>query len=242
MSATDTPDDARHRWLLEQYTELASLAGGLAHEIKNPLSTLSLNLQLLAEDFGEPESQRDRRALQKIETLQRECKRLEVILDDFLSYARVCDLSFEPMSVNKIIEEVTEFFEPRVAQSNVVLRCDLRPDLPLVRLDRDTFKQALLNLLLNGLQSMKTPGEMIVRTRAEDGCVYVDVIDTGPGIAPEHLDKIFKPFFSTRKGGSGLGLPTTKRIVEAHQGHLTVESEAGKGTAFTIRLPVAERM
>lgn len=240
MADSGMSESERHRLLLEKYTELASLAGGLAHEIKNPLSTLSLNLQLLAEDFGQPESQRERRALQKIETLQRECKRLETILDDFLRFARVSDLAFEPTSVNRIVEEVIEFFAPQVTQSNAVLRTDLRPDLPPVRIDRDSFKQALLNLLLNGLQAMTGGGELIVRTRAEQGRVCVDVIDTGPGIPADAADKIFKPFFSTRKGGSGLGLPTTRRIIEAHQGELAVASEPGKGTSFTIRLPAAE--
>jgi two-component system sensor histidine kinase HydH len=230
-------EDERNRRLVEQYTEIASLAGGLAHEIKNPLSTLNLNLQLLAEDFKQPESQSERRALQKIETLQKQCNRLEEILNDFLRYARIIELKLEESDVNAIVREMIEFQGPQAQAANTVLRDDLPEPLPPVKLDKDLFKQALLNLLLNAQNAMPKGGELIVRTRADDSSVYIDVIDTGVGIAPDALDKIFKPFFSTRPGGSGLGLPTTKKIVEGHHGRLLVESEQGKGTAFTIQLP-----
>jgi two-component system sensor histidine kinase HydH len=227
----------RHQWLLEQYTEIAALAGGLAHEIKNPLSTLSLNLQLLAEDFSEPENQKERRALRKIETLQRECKRLEDILNDFLRFARVCDLQFAKTDVNAVVREMVEFIGPQTESAGILLRTDLPDALPLVQLDLDFFKQAMLNLLLNAQQSMPEGGELIVKTRAEGNSVFIDVIDTGRGMTPETLSKIFRPFFSTRPGGSGLGLPTTKKIVEAHHGKLLVDSVVGKGTAFTIQFP-----
>jgi signal transduction histidine kinase len=233
-------EDARHQWLLEQYTELASLAGGLAHEIKNPLSTLNLNLQLLAEDFEGAESQKERRAFQKIQTLQRECQRLEDILNDFLRFARVSDLSLEPTDVSQVVQELIDFEGPHAEASGIVLRENLPSGLPPVLLDRDFFKQALLNLMLNAQQAMPNGGELMLKTHADDHHVCVDVIDTGVGMSPETLDKIFRPFYSTRKGGSGLGLSTTKKIVEAHHGRLLVKSDVGKGTAFTIQLPTAD--
>jgi signal transduction histidine kinase len=230
----------RHEQLLEQYTEIASLAGGLAHEIKNPLSTLNLNLQLLAEDFREPQSQNERRALQKIERLQQECRRLEQILDDFLRFARVCDLRLEPTDLNTVVREMIELHDPQALASGILMRTNLRDGLPPVRIDTDFFKQAILNLLLNATQAMPSGGELILITRADGRFVFVDVIDTGPGMSAETVQKIFKPFFSTRKGGTGLGLPTTKKIVEAHGGRLAVSTELGKGTAFTIQLPIAD--
>ena len=241
MSDESKPEieDERHRWLLEQYTEIASLAGGLAHEIRNPLSTLSLNLQLLAEDFQNPQSQVERRALQKIETLQRECRRLEEILSDFLRFARVSDLTVAPADINALLQEMIDFHAPKAQAMQVLVRHDLPPAIPQVQLDIDLFKQAFLNLFLNALQAMPNGGEMIVRTRCDGKNVLINVIDTGPGMSRETMAKIFKPFFSTRPSGSGLGLPTTKKIIEAHQGKLLVDSEPGKGTAFTIVLPVA---
>ena len=229
--------DERHRQLIEQYTEIASLAGGLAHEIKNPLSTLNLNLQLLAEDFSDPKTQLQRRAVQRIDTLQKQCRRLEEILDDFLRFARVTDLKFEKTDLNAVVREMIEFQTPQAQVDGVVMRDDLREPLPLVRLDKNLFEEALLNLLLNAHHAMPRGGELILKTHADEHSVYLDVIDTGTGIPADALDRIFKPFFSTRKGGSGLGLPTTKKIVEAHYGRLLVESETGKGTAFTIQLP-----
>lgn len=229
--------DDRHQQLIERYTEIASLAGGLAHEIKNPLSTLNLNLQLLCEDFGEPQSQKERRALQKIELLQKECHRLEQILDDFLRFARVAELRLEWTDVNTIVRELLELHSPQAQASRVLLRSNLPEDLPRVLLDKDFIRQALLNLLLNATQAMPEGGELIVTTRQTDQCVCIDVIDTGVGMTPETQAKIYRPFFSTRKGGTGLGLPTTRKIIEAHHGRLQLATEPGKGTAFTIELP-----
>lgn len=236
MNDAARPDPDRHSWLLDQYTELASLAGGLAHEIKNPLSTLNLNLQLLAEDFTEGASAKETRALKKIQTLQKECQRLEDILNDFLRFARVCDLIQKPTEVHTLVREMIAFQWPRLAAKGIVVRDDLQP-VPMVPLDGDFFRQAILNLLLNAEQAMPAGGELIVRTRADANSVTVEVIDTGEGMSPETLEKIYRPFYSTRAGGSGLGLPTTKKIIEAHHGALEVASEPGKGTAFTIRLP-----
>lgn len=237
-STSEKPDDERRR-LLEQYTEIATLVGGLAHEIKNPLSTVNLNLQLLAEDFVDAQSQRDRRALHKIEIIQKECHRLEDILNEFLRFVRVMELELEPQDLNAIVAEMIDFHDPQAQLGGIVIRDSLPEDLPKVMLDADVFKQALLNLILNAMQAMPRGGDLMLRTRAEDGFVYLDVIDTGNGMSQESLAKVFRPFYSTRPGGSGLGLPTAKRIVEAHHGKLFVESEPGKGTAFTIRLPVA---
>lgn len=233
--------DERHRWLTEQYTEIATLAGGLVHEIKNPLSTLNLNLQLLAEDFAHAETQKERRALQKIDILHKETRRLEDILNDFLRYARITELHRSLTDVNEVVQEMIDFYGPQAHAVGIVVRDDLRPALPAVPLDRDLFKQALLNLLLNAQHAMKQGGELILRTRADKHHLLVEVIDTGVGMSPETMAKIFKPFFSTRSGGSGLGLPTTKKIIEAHGGHLQVESVLGKGTAFTVVLPLQQK-
>lgn len=233
----NSPDSDRQRLLEEQYAELATLAGGLVHEIKNPLSTLNLNLQLLAEDFQQAQSQKERRALLKIETLQRECQRLEDILSDFLRYARVCDLDFKVVALNDVVEEMIEFHHPQAQAAGVLIRSYLATPSPRVRMDVNFFKQALLNLFLNALAAMPTGGELIMKAREEGERVLLDVIDTGHGIDAEAMTKIFRPFFSTRRSGSGLGLPTTKRIIEAHGGTLEVRSEPGKGTAFTIVLP-----
>jgi two-component system sensor histidine kinase HydH len=235
----DDGADHRRRLLEERYSDLAALAGGLAHEIKNPLSTLNLNLQLLAEDFEGGETPRERRAFEKIGRLQQVVQRLEDLLNDFLRFARVERLHLRPSNLAELVDEIVDFYGPQAAAASIVVRSDVPDGLPPVAVDRDLFKQALFNLLLNAQHAMPNGGELILRGRADEGRVLLDVIDTGVGIKEEMKAKIFQPFFSTRSGGSGLGLPTAKRIIDAHDGRLTVESVLGKGTAFTIDLPAA---
>jgi two-component system, NtrC family, sensor histidine kinase HydH len=236
---TDDGVETRRRLLEERYAELAALAGGLAHEIKNPLSTLNLNLQLLAEDFEGQESPRDKRAFDKIVRLQQVVQRLEDLLNDFLRYARVERLKLMPTNLAELVEEIVDFYGPHAAANKIVLRSGVPDVMPCVAIDRDLFKQALFNLMLNAQNAMPNGGELILRGRSEGDRVLLEVIDTGAGIREEIKEKIFQPFFSTRSGGSGLGLPTAKRIIDAHDGRLTVSSTPGQGTAFTIDLPAA---
>jgi signal transduction histidine kinase len=221
----------------EAYAELAELAGGFIHEIKNHLSTLGLNLQLLAEDFQEPESQRQRRALERVQRLQAECQRLVDLSNDFLRFARVNDLQLEPTDLGAVIEEMVDFFGPTAKQSNIEIKCYLPADLPTVKLDREMFKLALLNLMLNAEQAMRKGGELTVQAMRQPGSVSLSLIDTGDGMPLEIQEKVFRPFFSTKAGGSGLGLATTRKIIEAHGGTIDVQSEVGRGTKFTVHLP-----
>ena len=233
-----TSTDERSRRLVEQYTEIAALAGGLAHEIKNPLSTIRLNLDLLAEDFQAADGARERRALQKVETLKRECVRLQDILDDFLRFARVKDLRLQPTDLNQLVEEMILFYIPQAQQHGIEIQPLLSPALPPCRIDRELFKQALLNLILNAIAAMPAGGELTFLTRPVGDTVELDLIDTGCGMDADTLARIFRAFFSARSGGSGLGLPTAKKIIEAHGGRVSAQSELGKGTKFTITLPV----
>jgi len=238
------PNDDVNQRLRDQYTEIARLAGGLAHEIKNPLSTIRLNMELLAEDFAAAETPRERRALAKVEVVQRECDRLQGILDDFLSFAKVRRPNLEPSSLNQEITRVLRFFAAKAREAKIDVIDYLAADLPTVLLDREAFQGALLNLMINAEQAMPQGGQLVVRTSASpsgDG-VILDLIDTGCGM-DEHTQKhAFDAFFSTKRGGSGLGLATTRKIIEAHGGRIEVQSEVGRGTQFTIKLPVPPRL
>jgi two-component system sensor histidine kinase HydH len=230
------PDERR------QYAELAELAGSFIHEIKNHLSTLGLNLQLLAEDFQDPQNQRERRALERSQRLQGECQRLVEVSNDFLRFARIRELDFQPTTLSQVVEELLEFFEPTAQQANIEIKCYLPADLPRIPLDRDLFKQALLNLLLNAHQAMPGGGHVTIQARliaAPESAIELCVIDTGNGMSPDVVAKAFKPFFSTRSAGTGLGLPMARKIIEAHGGTIELESAEGRGTKFTIRLPTA---
>jgi two-component system sensor histidine kinase HydH len=230
--------------LNQQYAELAELAGGFIHEIKNHLGTLGLNLQLLAEDFEQPQSPRERRALERVRRLQGDCERLVDVSNDFLRFARVRDLHRTPVDLAEVVDEMVDFFGPMARAHQVRIKSYVPANLPPLALDRDLFKQALLNLLLNAQQAMPSGGELTIQATPagstnsdhQEG-VILTVIDTGKGMEPEVLEKAFQPFFSSREGGSGLGLPTTRKIIEAHGGQIDVQSEVGRGTKFTLFLP-----
>ena len=235
--ASDSDEPATHRRLRAQYAEIAQLAGGLAHEIRNPLSTMSLNLDLLAEDFQDAETPRDRRVLVKIDRLRKETVRLQDILENFLRFARVQTIDGMPADLNAVVDDLRDFCEPQAATRGIVFRTHYDRDLPPVRLDVDLFKQALLNLILNAEHAMPDGGELIVTTRSEGDWCALNVTDTGSGMTEEVRVHIFDAFYSTRSGGSGLGLPTTRKIVEAHGGTIDVSSIPGQGSQFTVRLP-----
>lgn len=238
VGADPSDFEAANRRLRAAYAEIAALAGGLAHEIRNPLSTIQMNLGLLAEDFALAEGDRERRALRKIERVRKECHRLQGILEDFLRFVRVQDLRAEPTDLNAVVEEVRDFCEGEGLALGVVSRAAYDPALPRVPLDVDLFKQALFNLVRNAQLAMPGGGELILTTRRQGPWAVLSIIDTGVGVPPELREKIFDAFVSTRPGGSGLGLPTTRKIVEAHGGTIGLESEVGKGSKFTIRLPI----
>jgi two-component system, NtrC family, sensor histidine kinase HydH len=228
--------------LTEDYAVLAELAGGFIHEIKNHVNTLHLNLQLLGEDFQDPQTQRERRALSRVQKLQGECRRLVDLANDFLHFARLKDIPLQPEEIGKVVEEMIDFITPMARSANIDIKVYVPADLPLVPLNTEMFRQALLNLMLNAIQAMPEGGGLTVQASVEEQHIDLSLIDTGAGIRPEVLPEIFKPFFSTKAngGGTGLGLPTTKKIIEAHHGVLDVQSEVGKGTKFTIRLPVGQ--
>lgn len=222
----------------QSYAELAELAGGFIHDIKNHLSTLGLNLQLLSEDYSDPQSPKERRASERIVRMQGECQRLVDLANDFLRFARVKDLQRTPVDLLSVVDALIDFFGPTAKQHAIEINSYVPAGLPLVALDRTMFEQGLLNLLLNAQQAMPDGGEITLQASAAPGQVVLSLIDTGRGMSPEVLARAFQPFYSTRSGGTGLGLPTTKRIIEAHGGTLTAESAPGKGTRFTIALPV----
>jgi signal transduction histidine kinase len=224
---------------MEQYTELAEMAGGFIHDIKNHLGTLSLNLQLLAEDFEEPQNQRERRALERITRLHGECAKLVNLSNDFLRFARAQELHREHTPLELVVERVIDFLNPTARQRGIEITWFPAPNLPAVNLDREVFEQALLNLMLNAEQAMPDGGTLSLLSRCDGDWVCLDVIDTGCGMTADELQKVFRPFHTTKKTGTGLGLPTARKIVLAHGGTIDMQSEPGRGTKVTIRLPAA---
>ena len=219
----------------QRLAELGTLTGGLAHEIKNPLSTVLLNLQLLQEDL-DPADPAHSRLVARLGTVTREASRLRDTLDDFLRFAGKIELRKESVDLNELLEELVDFFAPQAQLSRVQLRFKPWSGPLAVEIDPRLIKQMILNLMINALQAMPNGGELIVSAAVVGDDAVVDVIDTGAGISPEAVDKIFQAYYSTKKGGTGLGLAMAQRIVQEHGGSLTVTSEVGKGSDFKVRL------
>jgi signal transduction histidine kinase len=239
---TSSTRDAEYQRLVDQGVEIARLAGSLAHEIKNPLSVILMNMDLLAEDLAEGSTPRERRALIKVSTVRSQCKRLQNLLDDFLNFARAVKLELKPANLNEVVGEVLDFVARQMHESGVEMIRHFATDLPSVLVDRQKIQAAILNLLLNAQQAMPDGGQLWVRTRETSTSVALDLIDTGGGIDDETLLHIFEPFYSTKASGSGLGLPTTRRIIEGHDGAISVQSKPGHGTQFTLEFPLPARI
>jgi signal transduction histidine kinase len=210
---------------------------------------MSINLALLQEDWEragasrnprEPlRTPREERSLKRIKTLQREVARLEQILEDFLHYARGGEVNRKPEDLSRIVRELLEFVEPEDERAGIRHHVDLPIGLPLVLVDEARIKQAVLNLLVNARQAMPAGGELLVRVRRMGSQVELSITDTGTGMSPESAARCFDEYWSDKPGGTGLGLSTARRIIEEHGGTIAVLSEEGRGSSFSIVLPLA---
>ncbi len=220
--------------------QIAELARGLAHEIKNPLSTLSMNLQLLKETWADAKTPREQRTAEKIALLQSETNRLKEIVDDFLRFARPAEATYSKQNLINILEEVLDFLAPTLAQNHVRLLKNFAEPQVYAMVDRDLMKQVYMNLLLNAVEAMPDGGDLLVRAATGPEGAQVDIADTGSGVEPDRIERLFDVYYSTKKGGSGLGLPTARKIVAAHGGRIEVHSDTTKGTNFRITIPAVE--
>jgi signal transduction histidine kinase len=235
--------------MADRLAYIGTLASGLAHEIRNPLNAMNMNLQLLEEDLGHsassaesteagtsPASDEERRSL--LEGTKGEIKRLDRMVGNFLAYARPSTPNVEERDLNGAVDEVVNFLRAEFASKGITITTRFEPGLPPAEIDKAQFTQAMLNILINAHQVLEPDGLIEIATTSDiDGQFLVRITDNGPGIPSEQLDKIFEVFYSTRRGGTGLGLPIAQRIVENHGGRIEVESQLGKGTTFRIVLP-----
>jgi signal transduction histidine kinase len=266
----------------ERMAVIGSMTAGLAHEIKNPLSTIGLNAQLLEEAIAELplDESLASRVRSRIKAMRREADRLRDILADFLAFAGNIRVEAVEVNLNQLIEELADFFTPEAQRHGVRVRVEHPQSDVIAVVDPRLIKQAVLNLMLNAVQAIaaakadrgetassatRAPaGELIIRLERGDersagnaragsartGAarprssshagpdVRIHVIDTGPGIDPETRQRMFNPYFTTKAGGSGLGLPTARRLIEEHGGSIDVHSQPGYGSDFVISIPV----
>jgi signal transduction histidine kinase len=225
---------------VSELEELSRITGGLAHEIKNPLSIIKVNLKLISEELASRDAN-PARAARKIDVVRKETDRLEQILEDFLRYIRKTELHPVSADINQLVTDMADFYSPQAASHSITLRVALDSGQLICKVDADSLKQVLLNLFINAQQAMPDGGELMIRTQKNDAKAVIIVSDTGRGIESENLDRIFDAYYSTKPGGSGLGLSTSRKIIEAHNGSIRVDSVPQKGSSFTIQLPLEEK-
>jgi len=220
-----------------RYGVITNLASSISHEIKNPLSAMALHAEILEGRLKKVEFDQKSQVMHSLETLQSESRRLNRIIQQFLTLARPAKLELNLINLNKVIEEVLELVHQQAQEDGISLTSDLDPMLGVIYGDEDQLKQVILNIILNAFSATEAGGRVEVTSRMSADRISVLIRDTGRGIPEEIREKIFDLYFSTKKDGGGVGLSVCKNIIKAHDGQIDFESEPGKGTLFIISLP-----
>jgi len=225
----------------EKLSAITLLAAGVAHEIGNPLNSLNIHLQLMERELKRVPAPQGARLRENLRVARDEIARLDQIVNQFLSAIRPTQPEFQLATVNEVIADALALMEHEIADRDILVERELAEGLPRILLDRAQLKQAFYNVIKNALQAMQSGGILRIRTEADESNVTVSFIDSGVGIAPEQIGRLFEPYFTTKEKGTGLGLMIVQRIVREHGGAIEVESDPGRGTTFRIKLPIHEK-
>ncbi len=234
-------DQAREAIESERLNAVTLLAAGVAHELGNPLNSLNIHLQLLERDLRRRAGGDDEELLESVRVARGEVARLDAIIHQFLGAVRPAHAPRALVSINTVVHESLAFLEPEIKDRDVIVQEELAPGLPPIPANADQLKQAFYNLIKNALQALSNDGILRVTTSRSDTHLQISFEDNGTGISVEDMAHITEPYFTKRKGGTGLGLFIVQRILHEHGGHLELLSEPGRGTTARILLPLAER-
>lgn len=224
----------------EKSAVVGRLGSAIAHEIRNPLNYINLTLDHLRAKF-KPEDDTKRETFEKLTSqLKSEVARINQQITDFLSYSRPPKLQIDSINVHKVVEDSLRIVKAQAAEQNIEINFSEEANLPNISGDPEFLRSVFNNLFINAVQAMGTEGGRLdVDISSEKTCVIIDIKDTGSGIPPENVEKIFEPYFSTKETGTGLGLAIVKKVIDDHNGEIEVESKKDQGTHFTVKLPIA---
>lgn len=227
----------------EQSAVVGRLASAIAHEIRNPLNYINLTLDHLRTAFA-PEDEKKHETFERLALqLKTEVARINTRISEFLSYTRPSTLDLEPLDLRAAAEDALRMVEVKAAESGIETRVEQTGDVPLILGDTEALRSVITNLIINSMQAIDGEGGSLTITISADESAHnarIEVTDTGRGIAPEDIAKVFEPYFSTKETGTGLGLAIVKKAVDDHGGTISVRSKQGGGTTFTITLPTKE--
>ena len=227
----------------ERLATVGTMAAKVAHEVRNPLGSITLNLDLVGKEIAKL-AEDSRHSAEEgsllVEEIRSEIHRIKHVIDDYLQFARPRAPQRQPLAVNALLEQRLAFMLGSFEQARVKLRTEFDPALVAVHADADQIWEAVLNLVQNSLEAMPDGGELFVSTRREDKQALLRVTDTGAGINRERVALVFRPFMTTKSQGTGLGLTLVQQIALEHGGHVDCDSVEGRGSTFTISLPLME--
>jgi signal transduction histidine kinase len=220
--------------LSRRLAAIGRLTSGVAHEVKNPINAIVLHVEVLKEKL----QAMDAPTQKHLEVIGSEIRRLDRVVQMLVDFTRPVELKLVAVDLRRIVEDVIVLSAPDAERHTVSFRHNITDEPLIARVDADLIKQGLLNVILNGVQSMPSGGELLVTAFRDEEAAIIEVQDQGVGIPANIRDKIFNLYFTTKKTGSGIGLAMTYRVMQLHNGALEFESEEGKGTTFHIELPL----
>jgi signal transduction histidine kinase len=224
--------------LAERLSSLGHLAAGVAHEIRNPLNAIGMGLQRLKREFSPHEESKLDEYRSFTDLILNEIRRVNGIIEQFLTLSRPFHLDLRRAPVQELLKDLITLFQEEASSKNIALQAEIDPGLPLIAIDPERLKEAFMNIMKNGMEAMEIGGTLSVSTRSFKDRVEVVISDSGSGIPPDQMEKIFNFYYTTKEKGSGLGLPIAHRIIEAHGGQIRAESRIGVGTKVTVILPL----
>ncbi len=238
---TKREERAKEDYQFEKLSSVLSLATGIAHEIGNPLNSITVHLHLLSKDIEALPKPERHRLKKSVDVVREETSRLDMIVRNFLKATRRKPIRFQIGHIHEIIQDLLVLLEPELKAKRIRLQTQFDTALPSFLIDPERISQVLMNLVKNALQAMPTGGKLSISTALNKNICMITISDTGVGIQRRELSKIFDPYYTTKEEGSGLGLVIAYQIIREHSGRIEVMSDLGKGTSFQILLPIRKQ-